>query len=126
MRRTILFLLALVIAVYLGLQLQSDPGYLLVTHGHWSVEMPLWFGLLSIIIVYVVVTLIMKLFGKTFSLRQRINNWREQRRQQMQQQYSSRGLLELANGHWPQAEKWLVKAIKSGAPALIHYLADVR
>ena len=52
MQRLIVVLLFLVVSVWFGLDVVNHPGYLLLVYQPWMVQMPLWFALLSLFILF--------------------------------------------------------------------------
>lgn len=126
MRKFIGFLLILLVSVWLGIKISHDPGYAYFAYGHWSVEMPIWFLGILLVVLFMLLHLIIETFHGLGSISQKIKFWGEQRRNRKASNYTRRGLLELAEGRWQQAEKLLLKAISSNNAPLINYLAAAR
>lgn len=51
MKKFILFSFLLIFSVWAGLQIETDPGYVLFAYHDWSVEMPLWFFIIICLLV---------------------------------------------------------------------------
>ncbi|MCD6039792.1 MAG: hypothetical protein K0S27_1192 [Gammaproteobacteria bacterium] len=123
MRRFIWLLLALFFSVWIGLQIAKDPGLAFFSYRHWSVEMPLWFAALSLIAVFFLFRLIWSMLNGIDSIFYRWNDWLRWHRKNKAESQTNRGLIELIEGHWRKAEKYLMAGINQSDVPLINYLA---
>jgi len=123
MRRFIWLLLVLIISVWLGLQIAKDPGLAFFSYRQWSVEMPLWAALFSLIIVLFLFYLFGCLLSSIDSSFYRWGNWLRWRRKNQSYSKTNRGLIELIEGHWKKAENYLIAGIDQSDAPLINYLA---
>lgn len=126
MKRFIFYLLVLFVAIWIGLKIKNDPGYALFAYQHWTVEMPLWFGALIILVGFLLLHELLLLFRGASHLGTRMSTWLQHRRESSAHQKTSRGLLDLAEGKWLDAEKNLLKAVENNNMPLINYLAAAR
>jgi len=126
MLRFIMALLLLTIAVWIGLQIQADPGYLLLSYSHWTIEMPLWLSLVIIILAYLITHWVFKVLHFGGSVSGKVRLWSGRRRLRNAQHRTNRGLIDLAEGNWRRAEKNLVKGAKNSNTPLINYLVAAR
>lgn len=123
MRRFLVFLILLTASVWVGVEIAKDPGYLLLVYKQWSIEMPLWFALFAILLIYFVVHFIFKLINAIFSMEHRFVRWLRWRRKNKAYSQTNRGLVDLMEGQWQAAENNLLKGVsQSGAPE-INYMA---
>jgi HemY protein len=123
MQRFIVFLLIFVLSIVVGWKIAEDPGLAYFTYKNWSAEMPLWFAVLSCIIIFYLGYLLLRLFnGMGFSL-YRWKNWRKWRRKYKSYSKTNQGLLELIEGHWNNAEYYLREGIPQSDAPLVNYLA---
>lgn len=126
MLRFILILLVLILSVWLGVFLTNNQGYAYFIFRDWTVEMPLWFAALSIIIVFLLLYGLLRFFDSIgFSL-YRFRNWIRWRRKYKAYSKTNRGLLELIEGHWKKAEYFLLSGIPQSDDAIINYLAAAK
>jgi HemY protein len=126
MRRFILILLIFILSVFLGLKIAKDPGFAFFSYQQWSVEMPLWFaGLLLVILFFIVYLFIRVIDSVDFSV-YRWKNWRYWRRKNKSYSTTNRGLLELIEGDWRVAENHLLSGISQSDAPLINYLAAAK
>jgi len=122
MRKFIFLLIVLLFAVVLGIKVEQDPGYALFVYKQWSVEMPLWlsFVLAAVVLVifYCAVRFIdnFKLYGSY------VRVWNRQRKRNYAHKMLCRGLIELIEGHWQSAEKYLLLKVKRSETPLVNYL----
>lgn len=124
----LLFVTLLVLAAAVGFTLfaQHDPGYLLMSYGGWSVESSLSLFLLAIALCFVIFYLVIRLLFGTLHIPGRLGYWRRQRRALRARHATNRGLLALAEGNWPRAERFLSRYAASSDTPLLNYLGAAR
>jgi HemY protein len=126
MRRFFWFLIILIVSVWIGLKVAADPGYALFAYQHWTMEMPLWFAVISFIVVVLLLYGILRFFDSIdFSL-YRLKNWIKWRRKYKSYSKTNRGLVELIEGHWRSAEYYLLEGVTQSDAPLINYLAAAK
>lgn len=126
MRRFIYFLIILFISLYIGLQLEKDSGYVLISFKHWTIETTLWFAIIAIVLLYFSINLIRFIYKKLSSLPLNLFKIRKKWAHQRSHDLTRRGLIEFTEGNWHAAENLLIKAIHSSESPLINYLAAAR
>ncbi len=119
-------LLTLAAAVALGVGLEQDPGLVRIFHGGQVFELTLaMFALLclgALLGLWLIVTLVLWLWGFPARLRARLLR----RRQLRARQSLTRGLIEIAEGRWRDGERRLVRNARDSEMPLINYLAAAR
>ena len=126
MRRFIVILLIFILSVFLGLKIAADPGFAFFSYQQWSVEMPLWFVAVLLVLFFLVSYLLVRLWdGVDFSL-YRWRNWLRWRRKSKSCSKTNRGLVELIEGNWKVAESYLLEGISQSDAPLINYLAAAK
>lgn len=123
MKRLLFLLILLAVSVWAGIQIQRDPGYILIAYRLWTVEMPVWAGLLLILASFIIFYTLIRLLSATGSIGRRLRSWSIRRRQRKARDRTSQGLIELAEGRWNEAEHDLLKAATSSEVPLINYLS---
>lgn len=113
------FLLALIIGHYIVL----DPGYWLMAYGHWSIEMPLWLGILGVVLSAIAISFIFSLLHKTANLPNKFRLWTKGRKRKYALQKLQEGILKLGEGKWQTAEDDCMLGIKVSEIPMLHYLA---
>lgn len=127
MKKFILFLIVFLVAgLFLGLLVNQDSGYVLLSWNQHVLETSFWFFLilllLSAVSLYLSARFVLLLLGNDW----RFNQWRQRRKLQRAQRKGTRGVLNLAQGQWQRAERQLVQAAEEGDNPLVNYLAAAR
>jgi HemY protein len=126
MRRLIWILIVLFISVWIGLKIADDPGLALFAWRQWSVEMPLWFAIVCLMVFMFLFYLLLQFYNAIGATWHTVDNWLRWRRKNKSYKKTNRGLIDLLEGQWKRAEKNLAKGlIQSDAP-LINYLAAAK
>ena len=69
-----------VIAVCIGLWLKAEPGYVLISYGHWTVESTLWFVVIALAIFFVIVHYLMKIICGIWAMPSQLRRWQNDRK----------------------------------------------
>lgn len=123
MRRFILFLLILLVAVWLGAEIAADPGYVLIAHQRWTMEMPIWVATVALLLTFFILYALIRTIQNTRMLPTRWRNWSYLRHHHRLQKLTTEGLLSLADGDWKHAQKKLARAAKYNHDTWFHHLA---
>lgn len=75
MRRTIVLTLLIITGISLGILIQTDPGYLLISYRSFSFETTLWFALLSFLLLMALLHYFFKILHRIISSPSRIKRW---------------------------------------------------
>lgn len=122
MRRFILSLVILVASIWVGIKIAQDPGYLLLAYRNWTVEMPLWFAAINLLVLFALLYIIVRLWHRIRTFPQRWQLKRQQRYLQKSQKLTDQGIFLLGTGDWQAARKKLHKAIHYTKKPWLHYL----
>lgn len=119
-------LIFLILAVYIALVAREDPGYALLSHGDWSIEgtLVLLVTLLTALISGVLILVLLLI--KTIKLPGRLGSWNQNRKTVKAIKSCNQGYIELAEGNWREAEKYLRKSANSSGMPILNYLAAAR
>lgn len=126
MTRLVMILLLLFLAVYLGLQFNQDPGYVLIAVNHWTLETTLWFTLISILVIFVLLHSLLILTTKIGQIPTQIHTWQTKHRTKIAQEKTRQGLIEFSEGYWSKAKTHLIKALPNTETPLLNYLTAAR
>lgn len=126
MKKLLTYLLILLAALYVGLLIRRDPGYVLLAYHQWTIELPLWFAIVIVLISFWLVNRIVAGWHYFASFAARYNLWSGKRARYRSRTQTSRGLMELIEGYWQKAEKHLVNAAPNAEAPLINYLSAAR
>lgn len=123
MRRYLAYILILIIAVMIGLEIVKDPGYALFSYQQWTVELPLWLLAFIIIILFAILMFIIRAFDNTRFLMQKMAYWRQRRNLLKMQRKTDQGMLELLEGRFKAAEQHLQANTNSEDTPIMNYLS---
>ena len=126
MRRILVSLFVLFLAIYLGLQLNWDPGYVLIAVNQWTIETTLWFAALALIIGFAVGHSVLLLWDRIAQTPENYHSWRSKRRSKLAQEKTRQGLIEFSEGYWSKAKNHLIKALPNTDTPLLNYLTAAR
>ncbi len=126
MKRLTFYFLILLFAVWGGLKIAADPGYLLISYQKNTIEMPVWFAALGILILFFIFYFLLRLISNIRSLGARLRAWNRQRRVRRAWQRTHRGFIALAAGDWKLAESDLLRAARYTDTPILNYLAAAR
>ncbi len=126
MIRALFVFLLLLVSVWLGIQLQQDPGYLLIAINHWTIETTLWIAIIGLFLIFVILHTLLLLLHWIIHCPTSWNNWLAKRRTQSAQEKTRQGLIEFSEGHWLQAKNYLIKALPDTDAPLLNYLTAAR
>ncbi|OGV46759.1 MAG: protoporphyrinogen oxidase [Legionellales bacterium RIFCSPHIGHO2_12_FULL_42_9] len=126
MRRILVSLVVLSIAIYTGLQLNWDPGYVLIAVNQWTIETTLWFAALALIIGFIVGHSLLLLWARIAQTPESYHNWRSKRSSKLAQEKTRQGLIEFNEGYWSKAKNHLIKALPNTDTPLLNYLTAAR
>lgn len=126
MLRAIFLFILLAGSVVLGLQLQRDPGYILIAINQITVETTLWVGIFAVILAFVILYIIFHLLGSLYRSPRHFRQWRKRRNIASARRLTRKGLIEFSEGYWQDAKKHLLKALPYSDTPLINYLMAAR
>ena len=127
MRTLSVGLLLLALTALIVYQLKGgDTGYALFSYGPWTVEGSLALFLLLDLIMFLLLYFLIRLTIRVWGMPVRLREWRKRQGARRARQALTRGLVELSEGNWKEAEKRLVQhAMRSETP-LLNYLAAAK
>ncbi len=119
-------LLALVVGVALALLIKDNPGYVLIATGPWRIETTLALLIFSLLVVFAVLYVVIRLIVRLWSMPRSVVSWRKHRKQKKAQKALTYGLIELAEGKWRQAERHMLKYARQSETPILNYLVAAR
>ena len=126
MKLLITILATLIIAVSIALVAMDNPGYVLIAVGPWTVETTLVLVTIVAILGFAAIYYSIRFVAGMMGVPDGFRHWRQGRREHKAMLSLTRGLIELAEGHWKKAEKQLLKYVHDGHAPLLNYLAAAR
>lgn len=117
-------LLALVAGVGVVALIETEPGYLLIAYGGYTVETSFWVGIVAIAVIVLTLYALVRFLHRLFTSPASILNWASERRLRQSSRLTSRGLVNFIEGNWARARRQLLRGAKySEAPLLNHLIA---
>ncbi|MBA2709923.1 MAG: protoporphyrinogen oxidase [Tatlockia sp.] len=126
MMRILLIFMVLLISIVFGVQLSRDPGYLLISFNHWSLETTLWVAIIALIITFLLLHCLFMLLTKLSRSPKTFRKWKAKRRTLKAQAQTQKGLIDFSEGYWSQAQAHLMKALPNTDSPLLNYLTAAR
>ncbi|MBN1378751.1 MAG: heme biosynthesis protein HemY [Gammaproteobacteria bacterium] len=103
-----------------------DYGYVLITNGQWTFENSLSVALIIAFVALPFFYFAMRLLLRIWKVPSLFRKRRDQRSASRARGNINRGLIELLEGHWQQAEQILLKDIDNSDTVLLNYLLAAR
>lgn len=122
MKFGILVILALIGSALGAALLLQDSGYVIISFRGYIVEMNVWVMLLSIILLYLGIRIVIKLFRAPRQLGEAAGRYRAGRAGQR----LTRGVIEVAEGNFAKGERLLARAATVSESPLLNYLQAAR
>ncbi len=121
-----LVLIALLLGVGVVALIETDPGYVLLAYGDYTLESSLWVGLVLLVLftglLYLLIALLRGLLGGQKSL----SSWLSSRRARKSTRLTDRGLVNYIEGNWSKARRELLQGTRSNDAPLVNYLLAAR
>lgn len=119
--------ITLALSFWVGLTIVDDPGLIYFAYKNHTIEMPLWFGGLAIIVVFFLLYYLVRLWSSIFSLPKRVRRWHHQQKMLQTYQNMAKGLLDLNQGEWRRAQRhFLGNSNEDKAITAINYLGAAK
>ena len=122
MKFGVLVILALIGSALGAALLLQDSGYVIISFRGYIVEMNVWVLMLSILLLYLGVRIILKLFKAPRQLGEAAGRYRAGRAGQR----LTRGVIEVAEGNFAKGERLLARAASVSESPLLNYLQAAR
>lgn len=119
-------LIILVVAVMIGLFAYQDSGYVLIARGYKTVELSLSLFIVLASLGFILGYIFVRLSVNSWNMPASFQQWREQQRARRARRDTNRGLIELAQGNWLQAERYLIRHARDSDIPLLNYLSAAR
>ncbi len=122
----ILALLVLLSTVYITLFAKADPGYALLSRGDWSVEMTLVLLVLGLIASMMLIFILIYLLYKVLGIPEKVIRWNSDRKHKRANKNANAGMIQLAEGNWKDAERFLGKDVNASDTPLLNFIAAAK
>ena len=122
MRTLTTAMIVLLAAMTLSIFAVYEPGYILISVGHHSVEMSLPAFTLTALLVIIVAYAILRVLIRVWQLTSGVSHSRLYQRLTKSRRASAQGLLEFAQGDWAQAESLLIQSANDFDHPVVNFL----
>lgn len=119
-------LLILLIAASLSLLAYQDPGYVLIAWGYKTAELSLSLFIIIAVISFALIYFFIRLMVTGWNMPVAFKAWRLKQKHQRARRDTNKGLIELAQGNWSRAERFLIRHVSDSEIPLINYLSAAR
>ena len=119
-------LVALLLGVGVIALIETDPGYVLVAYGNYSLETSLWVGLLLLAALILVIYLVMRLVFRLIGGQRSLVSWLGSRKAHHAARLSTRGLINFIEGNWSRSRRQVLRGARNNDAPLLNYLLAAR
>lgn len=116
----------LLVAASLSLLAYQDPGYVLIAWGYKTAELSLSLFIIIAVIGFALTYFAIRLLVTGWNMPVTFRHWRQRQKQLRARRDTNKGLVELAQGNWTRAERFLVRHASDSEIPLINYLSAAR
>ena len=121
-----LSLIALLLGVGVVAMIETEPGYVLISYGDYTVETSLWVGIVLVGLIVLVLYGLLHLLTALLESPRSFFNWRKGRKAGHASRLTSRGLINFIEGNWSKARNQLLKGAEGNEAPLLNYLIAAR
>ncbi len=125
----LLFIIALLLLLagsIVGELMVKDPGYVLLSYNHTTIETSIWGLGLILVAAFILFHLVLVVIRYFFERKKRLYEWNEDRHHKHSNRRTLRGLMSLAAGEYSKAERLLSGAADNAELPVLNYLAAAR
>ncbi len=122
MKLLIAIILALGLAIGLGMYAMEDPGYVILSREPYTVRMPMALLVLGLLVLFALLYLLLNFIVGLVRAPKRIRQWRIGKREIGAQQVTMKGFANLIEGDWREAEGNLLSSLEHNKASLMNYL----
>lgn len=126
MIRIIILVAVMVAGLIFGPQASGNKGYVLIALGNYTIESSVTSAVILAVLFYGALLMIEWLLGRVFGLRRKTLGWFGSRRRRKANQQTVAATLAMAEGHYSQAEKLMIKGASNSDTPLLNYLSAAK
>lgn len=121
-RLLIILILTGLVAVGLVTLIEHDPGYVLISYGHTTIETSVWLGLILLVSLFVAFHFLLRAWRRAMSSRGYFSSWSDARNARLSHQRTGSGYINFAEGNWARSRRQLLAGARHSAVPLLNYL----
>ncbi len=121
-RNFIILLLVLVASSFVSSLMIEDTGYVRISYLNYLIETSLWFASFVLLLFLLFLYLVGFLFRRVVGTGSVFSSWARNRSHRISQKRTQQGMVQLAEGDWRKAHRFLTYAAKHSEAPLVNYL----
>lgn len=122
----VIALLALFAGVGIVALIETEPGYLLIAYGGYTVETSFWVGIVLIALVVLSLYTLLRFLHRVMTSPRGMLNWAGARRLRQSARLTTRGVISFTEGNWTRSRKQLLRGARYSESPLTNYLLAAR
>lgn len=122
----VLALVLLLVGTLVGEMMVKDPGYVLLSYNHTTIETSIWGLFMVVVVAFVAFYLLIASVRYLLERRKRLGQWNQERHHKHASRRTLRGLLALSAGEYNKAERLLAGAVDHAELPVLNLLAAAR
>lgn len=122
----VIALFALLAGVGIVALIETEPGYLLIAYGGYTVETSFWVGIVMITTILLLLYIILRFLHRLISSPASVLNWAGERRLRQSARLTTRGLISFVEGNWARSRKQMLRGARYSESPLLNYLTAAR
>ena len=126
MIRLIVVVAVMVAGLIFGPEASGNKGYVLISLGNYTVESSVTSAVILAVLFYGALLIVEWVLGRVFGLRRKTQGWFGSRRRRKANLQTVNATLAMAEGHYNQAEKLLIKGADNSDTPLLNYLSAAK
>ena len=126
MIRLIVIVAVMVAGLIFGPEASGNKGYVLISLGNYTVESSVTSAVILAVLFYGALLIVEWVLARLFGLRRKTQGWFGSRRRRKANLQTVNATLAMAEGHYNQAEKLLIKGADNSDTPLLNYLSAAR
>lgn len=126
MRVIVFSIIALLAAIYIGVELQQDPGSVAVQFRGVTTELTVPWAIAGLLVSFIALYFAVRLISTLVRSPRILRRIRRRRRLETARRSLEKGLVQVAQGEWQKASKTLAPAMQHEQTAVLGYLASAR
>jgi|TARA_B110000908_G_scaffold86926_1_gene103839 HemY protein len=119
-------LLILLASAALVAAIEFDPGYLLISYGHYTVESSVWIGLGVFLLFFFMIYGFFSVLRRTINGGSAVSGWLSGRGHRRSQKQTTKGIISFIEGNWRLSQRTLSRAAATSETPLLNYLIAAR
>ena len=122
MKKAIIFFIVLALAIFIGSFMAKDSGYVLIAYQTFRLETSLWVALICLILLFVLMYILIRVFHHTKTLPHKIKRWNTQAQQKSMFTMAQLGTQSYLEKNFKRSEKYFAQLLRKHPQMLIYYI----